>query len=168
MDGSLKSIIPNGAYVFIPGGATSTTDDNGNYSLHLDQCQYCGPGATLTIKVNSDHGFAETEYVVKDIEGPQPFDLTVVKNDDLSLTGIVRERSGGPFLSGIKVSAVVPNYPGTLPSTNTDKRGIFQIPLRKAGIANQTGITITLMDPTKQYREKKEFVPINRYARPSR
>lgn len=153
--------MPAGASVFIPGIASTTTDDNGYYSLNLSQCAYCGPGARLTIKVNSDYGYGEKVAIVP--KDPDPIDIEIRQNDILSLVGTVRDATTGDFLSGIDASAIVQHSVAPVPSGNTDQWGIFQITIRKPGAAGLPAVTLAFSDPNGVYESLEKVVFINQY-----
>lgn len=161
--GGEKTHLRVGAAIFIPGIASATTDDEGKYTLDLSQCRSCVPGGTLTIKVNSDFGYAEKIYTVPNADPRPPVDIEVVENKTLALTGLVRDRTTGRVISGVQVSALVQHYPGVIPSAPTDERGIFQIVLQKDGILNLQAINLSVMDPGKRFKDVDQVKFINPY-----
>jgi len=159
-----KKPIPAGASVFIPGVGSSTTDDNGYYSINLAQCSACTPGETLKIYVNSSIGYAERDYVIPTNPALKPFDIEVTENKKLALNGIVKDKQTGKFIKGIKVTVVIQNYETTLPSTITDDNGVFQLIIRKEGVLNIQAIQIIFSDVDNgKYKDLEKTVFINQY-----
>jgi hypothetical protein len=161
-----KKIVPKGTSVFIPGIATSTTDDDGYYSLNLSECKTCTTGNQLKISVNSAAGYTEVEYTISNDLSTKPFNIEIKQNVKLLLTGIVKSKKSGAFLKGIRVTAVAPFLEkGNNLFSITDSDGVFQIVLRKEGIANLQAVTLAFTDVESAiYKSVEKVVYINQYA----
>lgn len=163
--GGGKKPVPAGASIFIPGVASSTTDNNGYYSLDISKCMACKTGELIKIYVNSKIGYAERDYTIPINPDLKPFDIGIVENKKLALNGVVKDAKTGKFLKGIKVTVVIQNMETIIPSVITNENGVFQIIIRKEGILNMQAIQLFFSDADQsKYKDTEKIVFINQYA----
>ncbi len=158
-----KKIFGKGASVFIPGISSTTTDDQGYYSLDISRCAKCKAGATVSIYVNSSIGHVERDYTITEDSALKPFNIELTENGKLSLTGTIADKRTGKLIQGIKVSALIQNS-DTPAFSITNDQGIFEILIRKEGISDLQAIQLIFSDADHgKYRDAKETVFINQY-----
>lgn len=150
------------ASVFASNIDEDITESNGRYSINLSNCHSCQPGTTVTIYVNSSHGYTTVDYTLPSTSSVRPFDIVIPRNSKLLLTGKVKDKLTGKFIEGIKVTPIITNYDIEIPSIITDDRGVFRFVINKSGIGSSQAIELTFIDVDKgKYRDKEEVVFTN-------
>lgn len=157
--------VPKSTKVFILGVGESDIDANGAYSISLSSCTGCDVGAVISVNVNSDYGSAREDFTIPKNLSMSSFNITVPRNNMIVITGTVKDRSSGRYISGIKVTPVIPNSSLNVPSVNTNSTGIFRFVISKRGVGSSQTIHLIFTDPVNgNYLDFEKIAYTNQYA----
>lgn len=162
--GDNGAIIPN-ANVFILGVGEDVTDSKGAFSIALTNCNFCKIGSTVKINVNSSYGAVEQAYTIPSNLDRALCQIVVPQNNQLIVTGKVRDQATKRFIPGIKVTAVINGVNVRIPSVISDSRGIFRIIISQSAIGFNQAIELTFIDDThNKYQDTEQIVYTNQRA----
>lgn len=142
------------------GIADATTDSNGDFALDLSNCSDCPPGTQLFVKVNSDYGFGEKMHNIA--LNNRPITIAIPHNNELIISGRVKDSKTGTFLKGIQVSPIILGVQVT--PIETDDFGQFEFIFNKwnTGLGQNQAINLAFKD-TKNgaYKDLEGWFPVS-------